>query len=63
MANNYTAKAKYNMNINLTEIPSPSKLIATMDKQRFGAAMFVISLLISFAGAVALTWVYLYFKH
>lgn len=50
------------MNINLSEIPSPSKLIATMDKHRFGAAMFVIVSLIFSLAVVSSLWLYLYFK-
>jgi hypothetical protein len=49
------------MNIRLTELPSPTKLIVTMDKYRFGAAMFVVALLIISAAAVASLLIY--FKH
>ena len=48
------------MNIEIQNIPSPSKLIATMDKHRFGAAMFVIALLIWSLALVGVAWVWLY---
>ncbi len=48
------------MNINLTELPSPTKLIVAMDKHRFGAAMFVMALtILSVAVVVSLL---IYFK-
>lgn len=31
------------MNININDVPSPSKLIATMDKHPVGAVLFVIA--------------------
>jgi len=46
------------MNIRLTELPSPTKLIVAMDKHRFGAAMFVMASLILSVALVALAWVY-----
>jgi hypothetical protein len=46
------------MNINMTELPSPIKLIVVMDKHRFGAAMFVVASLILYVALVALAWVY-----
>ena len=51
------------MNINLTELPSPTKLIVAMDKHRFGAAMFVVAALIFSLAAVASLWIYFYYKH
>lgn len=47
------------MNIEIQNIPSPSKLITTMDKHRFGAAMFIIALLICSLAVVGMTWVWL----
>ena len=49
------------MNIRLTELPSPTKLIVAMDKHRFGAAMFVVALTILSMAAVASLLIY--FKH
>jgi hypothetical protein len=33
------------MNIQFTNLPSPTKLIATMDKHPLGACLFVVALL------------------
>jgi len=46
------------MNIKLTELPSPTKLIIVMDKHRFGASLFVVAAFIISAALVALAWVY-----
>jgi len=46
------------MNIEIQNIPSPSKLIMTMDKHRFGAAMFVIALSICSLALVVSWWLY-----
>jgi hypothetical protein len=46
------------MNIEIQNIPSPSKLITTMDRHRFGAAMFVIVLLICSLALVICFWLY-----
>ncbi len=51
------------MNIKLTELPSPTKLIIAMDQHRFGASLFVITSLIISVALVALAWVYFYFHH
>ncbi len=49
------------MNIRLTELPSPTKLIVAMDKHRYGATLFVVALTIISAAAVASLLIY--FKH
>ena len=54
---------KHTMNIRLTELPSPTKLIVAMDRHRFGATMFVVASSILSAAAVASLWIYFYFKH
>ena len=46
------------MNIDLTELPSPTKLIVAMDKHRFGAAMFVVALTILSVAVVACLLIY-----
>lgn len=46
------------MNIEIQNIPSPSKLITIMDKHRFGAAMFVIALLICSLALLGSLWLY-----
>jgi len=49
------------MNIDIRDIPSPSKLIATMDEHPVGALIFVVTLLILLAGVAGCLWVYLTF--
>ena len=51
------------MNIKLSELPSPTRLIVAMDRHRFGAAMFVVAALIFLLAAVASHWIYFYFNH
>ena len=51
------------MNIKLSELPSPTRLIVAMDRHRFGAAMFVVAALIFLLAAVASLWIYFYFNH
>ncbi len=46
------------MNIDFNDLPSPSKLITTMDKHPVGAALFVVALLILSVALVACTWLY-----
>lgn len=46
------------MNIEITDVPSPSKLIATMDKHPVGAAMFVVASLILTVALVVCAWLY-----
>ncbi len=46
------------MQIDFIDLPSPSKLITTMDKHRFGASLFVIALLILCVAAVVAVWLY-----
>jgi hypothetical protein len=46
------------MNIDIKDIPSPSKLIATMDEHPVGAAFFVVTLLILLVGVAGCLWVY-----
>lgn len=50
------------MNIKLTELPSPTKLIVAMDRHRFGAAMFLAASSIFSLAAVASLWIYFYFN-
>jgi hypothetical protein len=45
------------MNIELTNLPSPTKLITTMDNHRFGAGLFVATLAIIAVAAVVLAWI------
>lgn len=49
------------MNIEITDVPSPSKLITTMDKHPVGATLFVMALLILSVALVVCAW--LYFNH
>jgi hypothetical protein len=46
------------MNIEITDIPSPSKLIAAMDKHPVGAALFVVALLILSGAVVAFALIF-----
>jgi hypothetical protein len=48
------------MNIELQNLPGPSKLIATMDKHPVGACLFVVALLICSLAAVGLSWLWFY---
>ncbi len=48
------------MNIELTNLPSPTKLITTMDKHRFGAGLFVATLSILSLAVVVLAWIFFY---
>jgi hypothetical protein len=49
------------VNIKFDQIPSPSKLIMTMDKHPVGASLFLVALLICLLAAVvcALIWMHL----
>lgn len=47
------------MNIDIKDIPSPSKLIATMDEHPVGAVLFVVCMLILFVGVAGCIWLYL----
>lgn len=49
------------MNIDIRDIPSPSKLIATMDEHPVGALIFVVTLLILLVGVAGCLWVHLTF--
>lgn len=57
-ANGEASRTLWDMNIEIQNIPSPSKLITTMDKHRFGAAMFVMALLICSLALVVSLWLY-----
>jgi hypothetical protein len=50
------------MNIEITDVPSPSKLITTMDRHPVGAALFVVLSLILAMALVACCWMYFSFK-
>jgi hypothetical protein len=50
------------MNIDFNDIPSPSKLITTMDKHPVGAMLFVAWSLILSVALVAVLWLYFHFK-
>lgn len=52
---------KHTMNIDIKDIPSPSKLITTMDEHPVGAVLFVVALMILFVGVAGCMW--LYFMH
>ncbi|WP_188707886.1 hypothetical protein [Polaromonas eurypsychrophila] len=46
------------MNIEIQNLPSPSKLIATMDRHPLGACLFVVALLICTVALVGLAWIW-----
>lgn len=46
------------MNVNFQNLPSPSKLIMTMDKHPIGACLFVMTLFIGIAGLLGFTWLW-----
>lgn len=47
------------MNIDFNDLPSPSKLITTMDKHRVGAAFFIVALFLVVLGIVVIAGVLL----
>lgn len=50
------------MNVDIKDIHSPSKLIATMDKHPVSAVFFVLTLLIPLVGVAGCLWMYLAVK-
>jgi len=47
------------MNIDFNDLPSPSKLITTMDKHPVGAVLFVLALFFVVVGIVVVTGMFL----